>query len=227
MNTKTAEDTIRKSDYAPGHTSVCVLGLGYIGLPTASVLATKGFQVHGMDVRSDVVETINQGRIHIEEPDLDILVRSAVNSGQLKAGHEPQPADVFFICVPTPIRPDHTPDVSYVEQASKAIKPHVKSGDLIILESTSPPQTTEKVVIPNAVPDGMTVGEDVFVLPASLFAGSVPCLPQIGRLAGPVRPRRATVIGSYPGRPLRLAGPVEEPADEKRPPARRLERHVD
>ena len=95
-----------------------MIGLGYIGLPTASVLATKGFHVFGMDVRADVVDTINQGRIHIEEPDLDIVVRSAVNSGQLKAGYEPQPADVFILCVPTPSRPDHSPDLSYVEQAS-------------------------------------------------------------------------------------------------------------
>ena len=163
MNIKIARETTTNMGYTPENTTICVLGLGYIGLPTASVLATKGFQVHGMDVRADVVETINQGKIHIEEPDLDILVRSAVNSGQLKASNEPKAADVFFICVPTPIRPDHTPDVSYVEQASQAIKPYVKPGDLIILESTSPPRTTEDVVIPNAVPDGMRVGEDVFV----------------------------------------------------------------
>ena len=147
----------------PSETTVCVIGLGYIGLPTASVLATKGFHVFGMDVRADVVDTINDGRIHIEEPDLDIVVRSAVNSGQLKAGYEPQPADVFMLCVPTPSRPDHSPDLSYVEEASRAIQPHVKKGDLIILESTSPPRTTEDIVVPLAVPPGMKVGEDVFV----------------------------------------------------------------
>ena len=147
----------------PSEIRVCVVGLGYIGLPTASVLATKGFHVFGMDVRADVVDTINDGRIHIEEPDLDIVVRSAVNSGQLKAGYEPQPADIFILCVPTPIRPDHSPDLSYVEQASKAIQPHVQPGNLIILESTSPPQTTETIVVPNAIPPELTVGEDVFV----------------------------------------------------------------
>ncbi len=143
--------------------TVCVLGLGYIGLPTASVLATKGFRVFGMDVRPDVVETINRGEIHIEEPDLDILVRSAVNSGQLTAVTEPQPADVFIVCVPTPIRADHSPDLSFIQSACRALRPHVEQGNLIILESTSPPKTTEEVVVPNAIPEGMVVGKDVFV----------------------------------------------------------------
>ena len=98
------------------------MGLGYIGLPTASILANKGYHVFGVDVRPDVVETINRGQIHIEEPDLDILVRSAVNSGQLKAGLEPQPADIFIICVPTPINPDHSPDLS-LRRASFARHP--------------------------------------------------------------------------------------------------------
>jgi UDP-N-acetyl-D-mannosaminuronic acid dehydrogenase len=163
MNTESqAAPTIHET-VVPTNTTVCVLGLGYIGLPTASVLATKGFRVHGMDVRPEVVDTINAGRIHIEEPDLDIVVRSAVNSGQLKAGYEPQPADIFILCVPTPIRDDKSPDLSYVEQAARAIQPHVKPGNLIILESTSPPKTTENVVVPLAIPDGMVVGEDVFV----------------------------------------------------------------
>jgi UDP-N-acetyl-D-mannosaminuronic acid dehydrogenase len=137
--------------------------LGCIGLPTASILANKGFHVRGVDVRPEVVQTINQGRIHIEEPDLDILVRSAVNSGQLKAANEPQPADVFILCVPTPICPDHSPDLSYVEQAARAIRPHVRAGNLVVLESTSPPRTTEKIVVPQAIPPELTVGRDVFV----------------------------------------------------------------
>lgn len=149
--------------FSPAETSVCVLGLGYIGLPTASILANKGYHVWGVDVRSDVVDIINRGQIHIEEPDLDILVRSAVNSGQLKAGTEPRPADVFIICVPTPIRPDHSPDLSYVQSAAEAIRPHVKPGNLIILESTSPPATTERVVVPSAIPPGMVPGQDLFV----------------------------------------------------------------
>ncbi len=147
----------------PSETTVCVIGLGYIGLPTGSVLATKGFHVYGTDVRADVVETINKGEIHIEEPDLDILVRSAVNSGQLQAGIDPQPADIFILCVPTPIRPDKTPDLTFIVQACQAIRPLVAKGNLIILESTSPPGTTDNVVVKEAVRDGLKVGEDVFV----------------------------------------------------------------
>ncbi len=163
MKIETEMSSAMREAIVPAETRVCVVGLGYIGLPTASVLATKGFHVFGMDVRADVVDTINAGRIHIEEPDLDIVVRSAVNSGQLKAGYEPQAADVFILCVPTPQRPDHSPDMSYVEQAARAIRPYVQPGNLIILESTSPPRTTTEIVVPLAVPEGMKVGVDVFV----------------------------------------------------------------
>jgi UDP-N-acetyl-D-mannosaminuronic acid dehydrogenase len=158
-----SESDTKSTPVTPSTTTVCVMGLGYIGLPTASILANKGFHVLGVDVRPEVVQTINQGRIHIEEPDLDILVRSAVNSGQLKAANEPQPADVFILCVPTPICPDHSPDLSYVEQAARAIRPHVRAGNLVVLESTSPPRTTEKIVVPQAIPPELTVGRDVFV----------------------------------------------------------------
>ena len=149
--------------FEPSKCSICVLGLGYIGLPTASVLATKGYRVYGVDVRSDVVDTINRGEIHIEEPDLDILVRSAVNCGQLTAATAPQSADVFMICVPTPINDQKSADLSYVEAAAKSIRPLVKKGDLIILESTSPPRTTEDIVVKHAIPDDLVVGEDVAV----------------------------------------------------------------
>lgn len=125
--------------------SVCVMGLGYIGLPTASFLGTKGYQVTGVDVSESVVNTINQGKIHIVEPDLDILVKSAVNAGNLRASLEPCSADVFIIAVPTPFKAGYIPDLSYVEQATRAIAPHIESGNLIILESTSPVGTTERV----------------------------------------------------------------------------------
>ena len=124
---------------------ICVVGLGYIGLPTASLLATKGFAVHGVDTRADVVETINAGKIHIVEPELDVLVRSAVHSGQLRAATEPEPADVFIIAVPTPFKEGHAPDLSYVEAASRKVAQHVAPGNLVILESTSPVGTTERV----------------------------------------------------------------------------------
>ena len=129
--------------------SLCVLGLGYIGLPTASIFATKGRHVLGVDISPAVVETINSGRIHIQEPDLDVLVRAAVQSGNLKAATKPAPADVFILAVPTPfiIAADgsRTPDLSFVEAAARSFAPLAEAGNLIILESTSPVGTTEKV----------------------------------------------------------------------------------
>ncbi len=124
---------------------ITVVGLGYIGLPTASLLATKGFMVQGCDVSPQVVETINRGDVHIEERDLDLLVKSAVNSGHLKASLTPEPADVFIIAVPTPFKEGHSPDLSYIEAAAKAIAPQLQPGNLVILESTSPVGTTEKL----------------------------------------------------------------------------------
>jgi UDP-N-acetyl-D-mannosaminuronic acid dehydrogenase len=128
---------------------IVVMGLGYIGLPTASMLATKGHQVLGVDVNRKAVDTINSGHIHIIEPDLDILVRSAVNSGNLKAATEPQEADTFIIAVPTPFKQvgenPKAPDLSYVEAATRAITPFLREGNLVILESTSPVGTTELI----------------------------------------------------------------------------------
>ncbi len=124
---------------------ICVVGLGYIGLPTASLLATKGFEVHGVDVDRATVAAIGRGDIRIVEPDLDVLVKSAVRSGQLRASLEPAPADVFILAVPTPITADRRPDVSHIEDATRAIARHLSPGNLVILESTSPVGTTEKV----------------------------------------------------------------------------------
>ena len=124
---------------------VCVVGLGYIGLPTASILATKGFEVLGVDVNRETVETINGGDIHIVEPDLDVLVRSAVQSGNLRAATEPQRADVFILAVPTPLTDDNRPDISAVEAGTRSIAPWLEPSNLVILESTSPVGTTEKV----------------------------------------------------------------------------------
>lgn len=143
--------------------SVCVVGLGYIGLPTASLLATKGFTVTGVDVSQRVVDTINRGEIHIVEPDLDILVKSAVNSGNLTASLEPVAADVFIIAVPTPFQEGKKPDLSYVKSASRAIAPYIKNGNLVILESTSPPGTTDEIVASELRDAGLRVGDEVFV----------------------------------------------------------------
>lgn len=124
---------------------ICVVGLGYIGLPTASLLATKGFQVHGVDVSREVVDTINAGRIHIREPELDVLVRSAVQSGRLKASLAPEKADVFILAVPTPFKEGYVPDLGYVEAATDAIGEYLEPGNLVILESTCPVGTTDMV----------------------------------------------------------------------------------
>ncbi len=126
--------------------TICVIGLGYIGLPTASLLGTKGYRVHGVDAVARVVDTINEGRIHIVEPDLDILVKSAVQAGNLTASLEPVAADVFIIAVPTPFKDGHQPDLSYVEAATRLIAPVLRPGNLVILESTSPVGTTDGVV---------------------------------------------------------------------------------
>ena len=130
--------------------TVVVVGLGYIGLPTASMLATKGHRVIGVDINEAAVNTINSGNIHIVEPDLDILVRSAVNSGNLRASLVPEPADTFILAVPTPFKSEGAqghkiPDISYIEAATRAIAPHLEPGNLIILESTSPVGTTERI----------------------------------------------------------------------------------
>ena len=126
--------------------TVCVIGLGYIGLPTAALLAGKGYQVIGVDVNPKTVETINKGQIHIVEPDLDAFVRSAVSSGKLKAQTEPTNADIFMVCVPTPLSQKidgiPQPDISYVESAVKSLAPYLKQGNSVILESTSPVGTT-------------------------------------------------------------------------------------
>jgi UDP-N-acetyl-D-mannosaminuronic acid dehydrogenase len=125
--------------------SLCILGLGYIGLPTAALLANRGYNVIGVDVNSSVVDTINRGDIHIEEPDLDTFVRAAVDSGRFKAAVYPTTADVYIIAVPTPFKGKNEPDVSYVESAAVQIAPFVRPGNLVILESTSPVGTTERV----------------------------------------------------------------------------------
>lgn len=124
---------------------ICVIGLGYIGLPTAALLANKGYDVHGVDVVESTVETINRGEIHIVEPELDTFVQAAVKSQKLKASLHPVESDVFIIAVPTPFHEGYVPNIDYVISASKAIASYLKEGDIVILESTSPVGTTDKV----------------------------------------------------------------------------------
>ncbi|HEY9092494.1 UDP-N-acetyl-D-mannosamine dehydrogenase [Parasphingorhabdus sp.] len=135
--------------------SVCVMGLGYIGLPTAAVIARSGCPVLGVDVMAGVVDTINSGKIHIEEVDLEGLVQGVVSRGSLRASLQVEPADVFVIAVPTPFEEDHVPDISYVMEAATNVAAALKAGNIVILESTSPVGTTEKVrdLIANLRPD--------------------------------------------------------------------------
>lgn len=131
----------------PEFQNVCVVGLGYIGLPTAAVFARAGVRVRGVDVNADAVDTINQGLIHIVEPDLDQVVADVVASGHLQAALTPAAADAFLIAVPTPFKgDDHSPDLSYIQAACQAIAPVLAPGNLVVLESTSPVGATEQMV---------------------------------------------------------------------------------
>jgi len=125
---------------------VVMIGLGYIGLPTAALIAQGGTRVHGVDINQNVVDTINRGEIHIVEPDLGEAVAQAVSNGFLKASTEAIIANTYLIVVPTPFKNNHEPDISYVESATKNIIPLLKKGDTYIIESTSPVGTTEKMM---------------------------------------------------------------------------------
>lgn len=125
---------------------VVTIGLGYIGLPTSALIAQNKLSVLGVDINQNVVNTINQGKIHIVEPDLDKAVAQAVKEGFLKASTKPVTADTYLIVVPTPFKGNHQPDISYVTAATKSILPLLKEGDLYIIESTSPVGTTEKML---------------------------------------------------------------------------------
>lgn len=152
-----------KNNYSKNVIKVCVIGLGYIGLPTASLIATEGYNVLGVDVDKNIINTINTGKIHIKEPDLDILVKSAVFSKKLKVSQKPNPADVFIIAVPTPLKDSYMPDLSYVESAIESIIPFLKKGNLVILESTSPVGTTEHILAGHIRKKGFRVGTDVYL----------------------------------------------------------------
>src|SRR5260221_2669275 len=124
---------------------ISVFGLGYVGLPVSAAFASRGFEVVGVDVEPSIVNTINNGQIHIVEPDLDMLVQAAVSAVKLLAPLTPEPADVFIIAVPTPFKEGNEPDLRYIQQATSMIAPLLKKGDLIVLESTSPVGTTNQI----------------------------------------------------------------------------------
>ncbi len=152
---------------------VCVVGLGYTGLPTAAVLASRGYEVHGVEVNAQAIETINAGKAHIVEPELDMLVQAAVNTGKLRAHAEPAKADAFILCVPTPCTEEHEPDLDYVMQATRSIAPFVEVGNLIILESTSPPGTTEQIADVLYEETGFPSGLNVAHAPERVLPGRI------------------------------------------------------
>ncbi len=128
-----------------GFRSVCVIGLGYVGLPTAAVFASRGLDVLGVDIDAETVAVVNAGKVPIVEPELDTLVSGAVAKGSLRAAVAPSGADAFIIAVPTPFKDGHKPDLSYVEAATRALAPHLAAGNLVVVESTVPVGTTESV----------------------------------------------------------------------------------
>jgi len=140
--------------------SLCVIGMGYIGLPTASVFASNGIHVIGMDINADIIEGLKAGKLHIFEPGLRGLVLDSLASGRLEISTKVQPADAFIIAVPTPFYEDKSADLRAVISAAKSIVPHLKPGNLVILESTSPPQTTVDIVAPILEKSGLKLGTD-------------------------------------------------------------------
>lgn len=148
---------------------ICVIGLGYIGLPTAATFAAHGVKVTGVDVNQHAVDMINQGKVHIVEPDLDALVKDVVEKGMLSAQTAPVEADAYIVAVPTPFKDNYEPDLKYIEAAAKALAPFLKSGNLVILESTSPVGATEQMAawLSEARPDlsfPQQVGEQADIL---------------------------------------------------------------
>lgn len=142
---------------------ICVIGLGYIGLPTAAMFASHGHKVIGVDVEDNVINALNKGEVVIEEPYLNLLVQAAVTSGNLYAQEIPCEADTFLICVPTPITENRTANMAYVEMATQSIVPFVRKDNLIILESTSPVGTTDDIIKPILEKSGLKIGEDLFL----------------------------------------------------------------
>ncbi|KZN98031.1 MULTISPECIES: nucleotide sugar dehydrogenase [Aeribacillus] len=155
---------------------LCVMGLGYIGLPTAVMFAKHGVQVHGVDVNEKVVNMLNNKELHIEEPGLPEMLAEVIDAGQFTVSTKPEKADAFIIAVPTPVNPDGSANVDYVRSATEMILPYIEKGNLVILESTVPPKTVENVMIPILEKSGLVIGEELYishsperVLPGKLF----------------------------------------------------------
>lgn len=180
---------------------ICVVGLGYIGLPTAALLASRGHDVAGVDINPRVVETINSGGIHIVEPDLDAVVQAAVDSGKLRAFAEPQYADIYMICVPTPFHENAgipKPNIDFILSATAKVAPLLKSGDILILESTSPVGTTHEMaaILRNA---GVDVnGLSIAYCPERVLPGKVMIeLIENDRIVGGITPEATRRVAEF------------------------------
>jgi UDP-N-acetyl-D-mannosaminuronic acid dehydrogenase len=155
--------------------TICFIGLGYVGLPTAAMLAASGCKVLGVDIDERVIRSLSRGKIHIEEPGLQEVVSGAILSGHLRVSKMPEVCDVYVIAVPTPILSDKRADMAYVRAATESILPYLRKGALVILESTSPPGTTQEILCPILEKSGLTPGEDLFVAycPERILPGNV------------------------------------------------------
>ncbi|KIL49892.1 nucleotide sugar dehydrogenase [Jeotgalibacillus soli] len=142
---------------------ICIIGLGYIGLPTSVMFANNGFKVHGVDVNESVISSLSKGEVHIIEPGLKELLNSAIDKNTFTASTTPEEADVFIIAVPSPINEDKSANLKYVEEATKSIVPFLRKGNLVILESTVPPRTVEDVMLPVLEKTGFQIGDELFV----------------------------------------------------------------
>ena len=177
---------------------ICVIGLGYIGLPTASVFARAGYDVLGVDVNQKVVDSLNEGKVTIEEVDLPELVAEVVANGHLKAAVKPEKADVFIIAVPTPIHADHSANVDYVAEATKSIIPFLEKGNIVIVESTIPPRTMDDLVAPIIEEAGFDPRKDVYLAhcPERVLPGRILIeLIENTRIVGGLTPEAATKAG--------------------------------
>lgn len=177
--------------------NICIIGLGYIGLPTAAMFSTHGHKVLGVDINKKVIDALNQGKVIIEEPYLEEMVNDAVKGGTLKASEKPDEADAFIICVPTPIRADKTADLSYVENAARMIIPYLKKGNIVILESTSPPGTTRDFLGSIFSHAGFIPGEDIYLAycPERVLPGRILIeLKENSRVVGGINEESARVV---------------------------------
>ena len=179
---------------------ICVIGLGYIGLPTAGTLATRGVKVVGVDVNPLVINSLQNGHVHLYEPGLGELIAEALQSGNLVVSEQPEPADAFEIAVPTPFFDDKRADMTYVQSAAEAIVPHLRVGNLVLLESTSPPRTTVDLVVPILEKSGLKAGIDFFVAysPERVLPGQILReLVENTRVVGGITPESAQAARDF------------------------------